>query len=139
MMHSAATAIWQSATNGEGGAALLPMMLRTAAGLALVCGLCYVIVRIVMPRLFALRPGGAAGAVRVVCAVTLEPRRRLYVVEIAGQWMVLSASEAGVNLVTLLERAAAEEATRSLAAPAMREILSRPTKEAYRCVKSGSD
>ncbi|MEJ7617525.1 MAG: flagellar biosynthetic protein FliO [Pyrinomonadaceae bacterium] len=120
MTQQVATAIWQIATNSEsGGAALLPTVLRTGTGLALVCGLCFAVVRVLLPRLCALRPGTTAAAARVVCAITLEPRRRLYVMEIAGQWMVLSTSEAGVRLVTLLERAAAEEAMRSLAdAPA---------------------
>lgn len=91
------------------------MLLQTLIALALVCGLAYAFFRWVMPRLLTLNAGRRM--VRVVDRLPLDARRSLYVVEVAGQWFLVGASEAGVHLVSELDGEAAAAAARSLDEP----------------------
>jgi flagellar biogenesis protein FliO len=115
--HSVATIIWQTAVPVSSSGSLAHMLLQTVVGLGLVCGLCYVAVRVIMPRLSSLRMRG--GLVRVAFAMTLEPRKRLYVIEVAGQWMLLATSESGTQLISTLDSdaAAATAAALELGSP----------------------
>jgi flagellar protein FliO/FliZ len=83
------------------------MLLQTLLALAVVCGLMYVLFRWVLPRLSPT--GSQRGMVRVVDAVTLEPRRNLYVIEVTGRWLLIASSEAGVQLIGELDAAAAKQ------------------------------
>lgn len=112
MNHFVATIIWQTVVPVSSSGSLAHMLLQTVVGLGLVCGLCYVAVRVVLPRLFSLRMG--RGLVRVAFAMTLEPRKRLYVIEIAGQWMLLATSESGTQLISTLDSDAATAAAAAL-------------------------
>ena len=102
----------QSATFGGGGESFFLMLLQTLLALGLVCGLAYVIFRWALPRLAAAR--SAHSMVRVVDVVGLDARKRLYVIEVAGRWMLVASSEAGVQMVSELDAVAADEAARSL-------------------------
>ena len=93
---------------GAGGASFLLMILQTLVALALVCGLAYFIFRWLLPRLGVARTGG--GMVRVVERAGLDARSSLYVIEVAGRWLLVASSEAGVQLVSELDPKAAEEA-----------------------------
>ena len=94
----------------------LTMLLETMLALGLVCGLAYLVFRIALPRLNAVR--SANSMVRVVDRVGLDPRKSLYVVEVAGRWLLIGASEAGVHLVSELDAKTAEAKASTLCAPA---------------------
>lgn len=93
-----------------GGANLFMMILQTLVALGLVCGLAYAIFRWLLPRLNAARPAG--GMVRVVERVGLDARKSLFVIEVAGRWLLVASSEAGVHLISELDAKTAEEAAR---------------------------
>ncbi|HWS54008.1 MAG TPA: flagellar biosynthetic protein FliO [Pyrinomonadaceae bacterium] len=96
---------------GGGGANFFLMLVQTLLALGLVCGLAYVIFRWLLPRLSAVgRPGGM---VRVVERAPLDARNSLYVVEVAGRWLLVASSEKGVELVSELDAASAGEAERA--------------------------
>ena len=84
------------------------MMLQTFVALGAVCGLAYVIFRWVLPRLAVTRSAG--GMVRVVDRVGLDARKSLYVIEVAGRWLLVASSESGVQLLSELGARTAEEA-----------------------------
>ena len=88
------------------------MLLETLLALGLVCGLAYLVFRLMLPRLNNIR--SANSMVRVVDRVGLDPRKSLYVVEVAGRWLLIGASEAGVHLVSELDAQSAEEAAEEL-------------------------
>jgi flagellar protein FliO/FliZ len=89
------------------------MLLETMLALGVVCGLAYLVFRFALPRLSTAR--SANSMVRVVDRVGLDPRKSLYVVEVAGRWLLIGASEAGVHLVSELDAKSAEEAEEELA------------------------
>lgn len=99
----------QEAGLGGGGSFVL-MLLQTLLVLGLVCGLAYFVFRWVLPRLAVAR--AANSMVRVVDVVGLDARKRLYVIEVAGRWMLIASSEAGVQMLGELDAAAAQEAAR---------------------------
>ena len=111
---AASLALWQGAgfegVPAEGGTNFVQMLLQTFLALGFVCGLAYVIFRWLLPRLHAVRPSG--GMVRVVERVGLDARKSLLVVEVAGRWLLIASSEAGVQLVSELDAETAEEAAR---------------------------
>jgi flagellar protein FliO/FliZ len=111
---TASLALWQGAgfesAPSESGVNFFMMLLQTFLALGFVCGLAYVIFRWLLPRLHSVRPAG--GMVRVVERAGLDARKSLYVVEVAGRWLLISSSEAGVQLVSELDAEKAEEAAR---------------------------
>jgi flagellar biosynthetic protein FliO len=110
---AAALAAWQDAgfEGGGGGVNFFLMLLQTVLALGLVCGLAYVIFRWLMPRLSVV--GRAGGMVRVVERAPLDQRNSLFVVEVAGRWLLVASSEKGVELVSELDAGAAGEAERA--------------------------
>ncbi|HEX5708220.1 MAG TPA: flagellar biosynthetic protein FliO [Pyrinomonadaceae bacterium] len=98
------------AGGGDGGLSFFMMLVQTIFALGLVCGLAYVVFRWVLPRLNAVRPSG--GMIRVVERVGLDARKSLYVVEVAGRWLFVASSEAGVQVLSELDATTAEEAAR---------------------------
>lgn len=102
------TAAWQDGAGG--GVNFFLMLVQTLLALGLVCGLAYVIFRWLLPRLSAV--GRTGGMVRVVERAPLDARNSLYVVEVAGRWLLVASSEKGVELVGELDAGAAEEAER---------------------------
>lgn len=89
------------------------MLLQTVFALGLVCGLAYVIFRWVLPRLQAI--SSTNSMVRIVDRAGLDARKNLYVIEVAGRWLLIASSEAGVHLVSELDAATAEEAAARIA------------------------
>jgi flagellar protein FliO/FliZ len=88
------------------------MLVETMLALGLVCGLAYLVFHFALPRLNTARSGNSM--VRVVDRVGLDPRKSLYVVEVAGRWLLIGASEAGVHLVSELDAKTAEVASDEL-------------------------
>lgn len=113
--------LWQQETatpfaaapyEGGGSASFFLMLLQTLLALGLVCGLAYALFRWVLPRLNTVRMGQSM--VRIVDRVPLEARRSLYVIEVAGRWLLISSSESGVQLLSELEAQSAEEAEKEI-------------------------
>lgn len=77
------------------------MLVQTIFALALVCGLAYVIFRVILPRLAVNY--GSNNMVRVVDRIGLDARKSLYVIEVAGKWMLVASSESGVQLISELD------------------------------------
>lgn len=76
------------------------MLLQTVFALALVCGLAYLIFRIILPRLAV--NFGSNNMVRIVDRIGLDARKNLFVIEVAGKWMLVASSESGVQLISEL-------------------------------------
>jgi len=109
--HATALGAQAATFGGEGGGFVL-MLLQTLFVLGLVCGIAYLVFRWALPRLAAVR--SANSMVRVVDVVGLDARKRLYVIEVAGRWMLVASSESGVQMVSELDAGAAEEAALAL-------------------------
>jgi flagellar protein FliO/FliZ len=89
------------------------VLVQTIMALAFVCGLAYVIFRVIMPRLSA--GFSSNNMVRIIDRIGLEARKNLYVVEVAGRWLLISSSDSGVQLIAELDAEAAAEAAQELA------------------------
>jgi len=68
--------------------------------LGLICVVAFVIVRIGTRRLWGGRGGGVLD---VVARMPLEPRRSLYVVEVAGKTLLVGTSEMGLSVLSELD------------------------------------
>lgn len=90
-----------------GDISLFLMLLRTLVALGLVCVLAYILVRWVLPRLQF--PTATHRLIRIVDTIALDARRSLYVVEVTNRWLLIGSSEAGVQLISELDAAAAKE------------------------------
>lgn len=77
------------------------MLVQTIFALVVVCGLAYLIFRVILPRLAVSY--GTNNMVRVVDRIGLDARKSLYVIEVAGKWMLVAASESGVQLIAELD------------------------------------
>ena len=88
--------------------------MQTVMALAFVCGLAYLIFRVILPRLSGVG-FSTNNMVRVIDRIGLEARKNLYVIEVAGRFLLIAASESGVQLIAELDAEAAAEAERELA------------------------
>jgi flagellar biogenesis protein FliO len=94
---------------------ILWLLVQTAIALALVCGLAILIFRYILPRLNVVSFNKSI--VNVVDGASLDARKRLIVVEVAGKYMLLALSESGVQMVSELDGAAVEKAVAEMAKP----------------------
>lgn len=92
---------------------ILWLLVQTAIALAIVCGLAILIFRYILPRLNVVSFNKSI--VNVVDGASLDARKRLIVVEVAGKYMLLALSESGVQLVSELDAAAVEKAVAEMA------------------------
>ena len=84
------------------------LLVQTAIALALVCGLAILIFRYILPRLNAVSFNKSI--VNVIDGASLDARKRLMIVEVAGKYLLLASSESGVQLISELDGAAVEQA-----------------------------
>jgi flagellar biogenesis protein FliO len=89
------------------------MLVQTIFALVVVCGLAFVIFRVIIPY-FQIFPS-SNNMVRVVDRIGLEARKSLYIIEVAGQWYLIAVSETGVQLISELDAANSAEAEAKLA------------------------
>lgn len=80
----------------------LMMFAQTLVALAIVCGLAYVVLRWVLPRL-QIAGASQSRLIKIVDLVALDANRKIYLVEMANRWMLISSSEAGVHLIKEFE------------------------------------
>lgn len=88
------------------------LLVQTTIALALVCGLAILIFRYILPRLNVVNFNKSI--VHVVDGASLDARKRLIVVEVAGKYMLLAMSESGVQLVSELDGEAVEAAVEKM-------------------------
>jgi flagellar protein FliO/FliZ len=77
-------------------------LLQTLLALGAVCVIAYVVLRWGAKRLYGV--GRQGQRLRLVERLPLEPRRSLYLVEVAGRVLLIGSSESGVTLVAEIER-----------------------------------
>jgi flagellar protein FliO/FliZ len=90
------------------------LLLRALLALAAVCLLAYVVLKFLGKRVYGAAAGG--GLMRVVARLPLEPRRSLYLVEVAGRYLLVGLGENGAP-TTLAEIDAATVTASAPAAP----------------------
>lgn len=83
------------------------MLVQTVLALVFVCGIAYIIFRVILPRISTNFGGNSM--IRVVDRVGLEARKSLFIIEVAGKYMLVSASEEGVQLISELDPTAVKE------------------------------
>ena len=94
--------------------------LKVIATLAGVVVLAFFALRLWLPKLTGIR-GTPSGPMNIVWRLALEPRKTLYIVRAASDYVLLAASDAGVQFLTSLDPGALEAALRELSAkPAVR-------------------
>ena len=96
----------------DSGINFLWMMIQTVVALAVVCGLAYLLFRVVLPRFSFI--GSGKSMVRIVDRVSIDPRKSLCVVEVAGKWLLVSVSDNGVQMVSELDPESARAAEKEL-------------------------
>lgn len=89
------------------------LLVQTMIALALVCGLAILIFRYILPRLNAVSFNKSI--VRIVDGTSLDARKRLVVIEVAGKYMLVAISENGVQLVSELDGESVEESVTKMA------------------------
>ena len=94
-------------------ASLFWTMVQTFGALILVIILAVVVLRLVLPRLNSVT-GVGESMLRVVDRLPVSATHSLYIVEVAGRWLVVGISAAGVQLVSELDPASAELAEANL-------------------------
>ena len=90
------------------GLSFVWMLFQTLVALAFVCGLAYVIFRVLLPRLTSNY--GSNNMMRVVDRIGLDTRKSLYIIEVTGRWFLVASSENGMQLISELDAKTAEEA-----------------------------
>ena len=113
--HLPALALWLQGEADTGAASLLWTMLQTFLALLFVIVLAVVALRVVLPRLNAVA-GGGEGMMRVVDRLPLGASHNLYIIEVAGRWLVVGVSGAGVQMISELDPVSAETAEAELEA-----------------------
>lgn len=94
------------------GLSFVWMLFQTLVALAFVCGLAYLIFRVLLPRFTTNY--GANNMMRVVDRIGLDTRKSLYIIEVTGRWFLVAASESGVELISELDAKTAEEAEQEI-------------------------
>jgi flagellar biogenesis protein FliO len=89
--------------NGAAGASYGDLLVTSLVALAGVCVAAFVVMRLV-GRLLATGRARGAHLLDVVARLPLEPRRSLYVVEVAGKTLLIGTSEMGLSVLSELDR-----------------------------------
>ena len=107
--------------SGNGAAASYGDLLITSiVVLAIVCVVAFVVVKVVGKFLATGRVRGAH-LLDVIARVPLEPRRSLFVVEVAGKTLLLGTSEMGLSVLSELD--AAEVRARAVPRQSFAELV----------------
>jgi flagellar protein FliO/FliZ len=102
------------------GASYGDLLVTSLIVLGVVCVAAFVAVR-VFGRLLSTGRARGAHLMNVVSRVPLEPRRSLYVVEVAGKTLLVGTSEMGLSVLTELD--AQEVAARRVVQPTFGEMV----------------
>lgn len=102
------------------GAGYGDMLVTSLLVLGVVCVVAFVAVRL-LGRVLATGRARGAHLMDVVARVPLEPRRSLYVVEVAGKTLLVGTSEMGLSVLSELD--AGEVRSRVAARPTFGELV----------------
>ena len=102
------------------GASYGDLLVTSLIVLGVVCVAAFVAVRL-FGRLLSTGRARGAHLMNVVSRVPLEPRRSLYVVEVAGKTLLVGTSEMGLSVLTELDAAAV--AARRVEQPSFGEMV----------------
>ena len=98
------------------------LLLRALLALAAVCLLAYVVLRFLSRRVYGAAAGG--GLMRVVARLPLEPRRSLYLVEVAGRYLLVGLGENGApTTLAEIDAATVKAVTPAASHPSFIEVL----------------
>lgn len=107
-------------------------LVRMMVVLGLVIALTYLTLNVGLRRLMGLAPGALrrASVVTVVERIPLDPKRVLFVVKAAGEYLLVGGSDGGMSLLSRLDTAEVQRIEREKAAPAatspfLQKLLSR--------------
>ena len=107
--------------SGNGaGASYGDLLVTSLIVLAVVCVAAFVVVR-VLGRVLATGRPRAAHLLEVVARLPLEPRRALYVVDVAGKTLLVGTSEMGLSVLSELD--GGEVRARVAAKPSFAELV----------------
>jgi flagellar biogenesis protein FliO len=106
--------------NGAAGASYGDLLITSLLVLAVVCVAAFVIVRVVGRWVTTGRTRGAH-LLDVVARLPLEPRRSLYVIEVAGKTLLVGTSEMGLSVLSELD--AGEVRARAAAPQSFGELV----------------
>lgn len=106
--------------NGAVGASYGELLTTSLIVLVGVCVVGFVIVRVAARVMLAGRSRGGE-LLGVVARLALEPRRSLYVVEVAGKTLLVGTSEMGLSVLSELDGAAVQ--ARTAARPSFGELV----------------
>jgi flagellar biogenesis protein FliO len=106
--------------NGASAAGYGDLLVTSLVVLGAVCIAAFVVVRVLGRWLSTGRARGAH-LLDVVARVPLEPRRSLYVVNVAGKTLLVGTSEMGLSVLSELD--AAEVKARAVPAPSFGELV----------------
>src|SRR5512139_2490562 len=109
-----------SGNGAAAGASYGDLLVTSLLVLGAVCVAAYVAVR-VFGRLLATGRARGAHLLDVVARLPLEPRRSLYVVEVAGKTLLVGTSEMGLNVLSELD--AGEVRSRIVERPTFGELV----------------
>jgi flagellar biogenesis protein FliO len=90
-------------------------LVRTVVVLGLVIGLAYLILNVGLRKLLGIRPSVGAKIVTILERVTLDQKRSLFVIEAAGEVLLVGGAEGTLALISKLD--AAEVARLRAASP----------------------
>src|SRR5687767_8115571 len=107
-------------TGGTGVASYGDLLVTSLVVLVAVCIAAFVVVRL-LGRFLATGRVRGAHLLDVVARVPLEPRRSLYVVEVANKTLLVGTSEMGLSVLTELD--AGEVRVRTVARPTFGELV----------------
>jgi flagellar biogenesis protein FliO len=108
---------------GSGAAASYGDLLITSiVVLAIVCVVAFATVKLVGRFLATGRTRGAH-LLDVIARVPLEPRRSLYVIDVAGKTLLVGTSEMGLSVLTELDAAEVKARTPSTVRPTFAELV----------------
>ncbi len=96
------------------------LLVTSLVVLGAVCVAAFVVVRVVGRWLLAGRTRGAS-LLDVIARVPLEPRRSLYVVEVAGKTLLVGTSEMGLSVLSELD--GAQVRARVVARPTFADLV----------------
>src|SRR6185503_2777120 len=106
--------------NGAAGASYGDLLVTSLLVLGAVCVAAFVAVRL-FGRLLSTGRARGAHLMNVVSRVPLEPRRSLYVVEVAGKTLLVGTSEMGLSVLSELD--GGEVRARAVERPSFGELV----------------
>lgn len=87
-------------------------IIQTFFALVLVCTLIYITFRVIIPRLSEVR--FSRGAIKIIERMPIDAKKSLFIIETGGSWMLIGASENGINLIRKLDEAEISEIEKTL-------------------------